>query len=61
VNYPPPKPEVILTNIFAEPTVLLVPITSHVKELLIMTLQLKFELILILIKSYFGPFKTVYF
>jgi hypothetical protein len=30
VNSPPPKPEVILTNFFAEPTVLLVPITSHV-------------------------------
>jgi hypothetical protein len=29
VNYPPPKPEVILTNFFAEPTVLLVPITSR--------------------------------
>jgi hypothetical protein len=29
VNSPPPKPEVILTNFFAEPTVLLVPITSH--------------------------------
>jgi hypothetical protein len=28
VNSPPPKPEVILTNFFAEPTVLLVPITS---------------------------------
>jgi hypothetical protein len=26
---PPPKPEVILTNFFAEPTVLLVPITSR--------------------------------
>jgi hypothetical protein len=26
VNYPPPKPEVILTNFCAEPTVLLVPI-----------------------------------
>jgi hypothetical protein len=25
----PPKPEVILTNYFAEPTVLLVPITSR--------------------------------
>jgi hypothetical protein len=32
VNSPPPKPEVILTNFFAEPTVLLVPITSHVRE-----------------------------
>jgi hypothetical protein len=31
VNSPPPKPEVILTNFFAEPTVLLVPITSRVK------------------------------
>jgi hypothetical protein len=30
VNSPPPKPEVILTNFFAEPTVLLVPITSRV-------------------------------
>jgi hypothetical protein len=28
VNSPPPKPEVILTNFFAEPTVLLVPITN---------------------------------
>ena len=28
MNSPPPKPEVILTNFFAEPTVLLVPITS---------------------------------
>jgi hypothetical protein len=30
VNSPPPKPEAILTNFFAEPTVLLVPITSRV-------------------------------
>jgi hypothetical protein len=30
VNSPPPTPEVILTNFFAEPTVLLVPITSRV-------------------------------
>jgi hypothetical protein len=30
VNSPPPKPEVILTNFFAKPTVLLVPITSRV-------------------------------
>ena len=29
VNSPPPKPEVILTNFFAEPIVLLVPITSR--------------------------------
>jgi hypothetical protein len=29
VNSPPPKPEVILTNFFAEPTVLLVLITSR--------------------------------
>ena len=29
MNSPPPKPEVILTNFFAEPTVLLVPITSR--------------------------------
>jgi hypothetical protein len=29
VNSPPSKPEVILTNFFAEPTVLLVPITSR--------------------------------
>jgi hypothetical protein len=29
LNSPPPKPEVILTNFFAEPTVLLVPITSR--------------------------------
>jgi hypothetical protein len=29
VNSPPPKPEVILTNFFAEPTVLLVPISSR--------------------------------
>ena len=29
MNYSPPKPEVILTNFFAEPTVLLVPITSR--------------------------------
>jgi hypothetical protein len=33
VNSPPPKPEVILTNFFAEPTVLLVPITSRVKSI----------------------------
>jgi hypothetical protein len=32
VNSPPPKPEVILTHFFAEPTVLLVPITSRVEE-----------------------------
>jgi len=30
LNSPPPKPEVILTNFFAEPTVLLMPITSRV-------------------------------
>jgi hypothetical protein len=30
VNSPPPKQEVILTNFFAKPTVLLVPITSRV-------------------------------
>jgi hypothetical protein len=29
VNSPPSKPEVILTNFFAEPTVLLVQITSR--------------------------------
>jgi hypothetical protein len=29
MNSPPPKPEVTLTNFFAEPTVLLVPITSR--------------------------------
>ena len=29
MNSPPPKPEVILTNFFAEPTVLLVPITNR--------------------------------
>jgi hypothetical protein len=33
VNSPPPTPEVILTNFFAEPTVLLVPITSRGKLL----------------------------
>jgi hypothetical protein len=31
VNSPPPKPEVILTNFFAEPTVLLVPITNRAR------------------------------
>jgi hypothetical protein len=31
VNSPPPKPEVILTNLFAEPIVLLVAITSRDK------------------------------
>jgi hypothetical protein len=31
MNSPPPKPEVILTNFFAEPIVLLVPITSRDK------------------------------
>ena len=31
MNSPPPKLEVILTNFFAEPTVLLVPITSRVE------------------------------
>jgi hypothetical protein len=34
VNSPPPKPEVILANFFAEPTVLLVPITSREETLL---------------------------
>jgi hypothetical protein len=34
VNSPPPKPEVILTNFFAEPTGLLVPITSREKRVL---------------------------
>jgi hypothetical protein len=29
LHSPPPKPEVILKNFFAEPTVLLVPITSR--------------------------------
>ena len=29
MNSSPPKPEVIFTNFFAEPTVLLVPITSR--------------------------------
>jgi hypothetical protein len=29
LRFPPPKPEVILTNFFAEPTVLLVPIISR--------------------------------
>jgi hypothetical protein len=38
VNSPPPKPEVILTNFFAEPTVLPVPITSRV--VLFYTIQL---------------------
>jgi hypothetical protein len=35
VNSPQPKPEAILTNFFAEPTVLLVPITSRVYKLLV--------------------------
>jgi hypothetical protein len=39
VNSPPPKPEVILTNFFAEPTVLLVPIASRAKVLLHLHLQ----------------------
>ena len=34
MNSPPPKPEAILTNFFAEPTVLLVPITSRVYVIL---------------------------
>jgi hypothetical protein len=34
VNSPPPKLEVILTNFFAEPTVLLVPITSRGRAIL---------------------------
>ena len=34
VNSPPPKPEVILTNFFAEPTVLLVPITSRASAIM---------------------------
>ena len=33
MNSPPPKPEVILTNFSAEPTVLLVPITSRDKKI----------------------------
>ena len=33
VNSPPPKPEVILTNFLAEPTVVLVPITSRVNSI----------------------------
>ena len=37
MNSPPPKPEVILTNFFAEPTVLLVPITSRVNVCLQVT------------------------
>jgi hypothetical protein len=37
VNSPPPKPEVILTNFFAEPTVLLVPITSRAKGIYIIS------------------------
>jgi hypothetical protein len=35
VNSPPPKPEVILTNFFAEPTVLLVRITSRADVILV--------------------------
>jgi hypothetical protein len=35
VNSPPPKPEVILTNFFAEPTVLLVPITSRERTIIV--------------------------
>jgi hypothetical protein len=37
VNSPPPKPEVILTNFFAEPTVLLVPITSRDRAIISQT------------------------
>jgi hypothetical protein len=43
VNSPPPKPEVILTNFFAEPIVLLVPITS--RALLGVSCANKFDLI----------------
>jgi hypothetical protein len=32
VTSAPPKPEIILTNFFAEPTVLFVPITSRARE-----------------------------
>jgi hypothetical protein len=42
VNSPPPKPETILTNFFAEPTVLLVPITSRdkfINQLVVETLE----------------------
>jgi hypothetical protein len=39
VNSPPPKPEVILTNFFAEPTVLLVPITSRVNALFALLIE----------------------
>jgi hypothetical protein len=42
VNSPPPKPEVILANFFAEPTVLLVPITSRAYAILLFSLWLHF-------------------
>jgi hypothetical protein len=43
VNSPPPKPEVILTNFFAEPAALLVPIRSRVKGINIYTMTCKFN------------------
>jgi hypothetical protein len=49
VNSPPPKPEVILTNFFAEPTVLLVPITS--REVIISKI-LNFQFIQTFLQSY---------
>jgi ABC-type transporter Mla maintaining outer membrane lipid asymmetry ATPase subunit MlaF len=53
VNSPPPKPEVILTNFFAEPTVLLVPITSReiinlIFRLRAMTMYLRLNLLIFL-------------
>ena len=47
MNSPPPKPEVILTDFFAEPTVLLVPITSRDNT----SIQIKVKEQLVLIKD----------
>jgi hypothetical protein len=45
VNSPPPKPEVILTNFFAEPTVLLVPITSRDTHEIVVTFHGMLDLV----------------
>jgi hypothetical protein len=62
VNSPPPKPEVILTNFFAEPTVLLVPINSRVntfcKNNIFFYLQINFEEIYDLYKYKLKLLKT---
>ena len=59
MNSPPPKPEVILTNFFAEPTVLLVPITSRVQA----TTQCKYyeHIVLLYLESRRCRYRSIIF